>query len=107
MLERAKQTDPASAFRELLIGVFRQYFADNPDKLKWEGTSVQLTQLINSNPMNESVTRSHRMEQFPRYLERFERSSDLGCKVRTGEQGERIWSFPKFGNTKEGIILNS
>ncbi len=107
MLQRAKQTDTASAFRELLIGVFRQYFADHPDKLKWEGTSVQLTQLINSNPMNESVTRAHRMEQFPRYLERFERSADLGCKVRTGEQGERIWSFPKFGNTKEGIILNS
>ncbi len=96
LLDMAHQTSRASAFKELLIASLRVFFESDKSAAEWRGTSTELIQLLHNNPLNESIIRSLRLEQTPRYLEFIHREGILKCAVETGEMKTRIWVFKRF-----------
>ena len=49
--------------------------------------------MLHSNPMNESILRTLKMEHANRYLESIQREGIIGCTTETGVYKERVWVF--------------
>lgn len=101
LLDAAHQSGKAAPFSELLIESLMNYFSGNPDDAEWRGTVTQILRLIQSNPLNESVIRSLRLEQTSRYLENLQRNGVLRCRSEVGPLKTRIWVFPRFNLSPE------
>jgi len=93
LLDQTRQASKAAPFKELLIEALNTYFEMNPTEDAFRGTVTQVIKLITSNPLNDYVVRSLRMEQTARYLEMIQREGLFRCAVETGENKMRIWVF--------------
>lgn len=100
ILDRAHQTSPAAPFKELLIDTLHNWFTLNPEEKSWKGTVSQLVKLMASDPLNESIMRSMRLDGVSRYLEQILRTGDFKCTTSTGAHNTRIWEFPRLEGFK-------
>ncbi len=96
LLDRTHQTSPAAPFKELLMDTLHTFFSQEAEAKSWKGTASQLVKLIASDPLNESIMRSIRLDSVTRYLEQIERTGDFKCQTSTGHQNTRIWEFPRL-----------
>lgn len=96
LLEQSHQSSRVAPFKELLIETLSEYFAGNPAELVWRGTVSQIIRLLHSNPLNDHVLRSLRLEQITRYLEQIQREDLFRCTVERGELNTRVWCFARF-----------
>lgn len=95
LLDRATQGGTASAFKDLLRDELNSYFTLDQNKKEWRGTVTDMLRWLHSNPINEIVTRSLRLDQINRYLEFIQREGIVICKTETGASKQRIWIFPR------------
>lgn len=95
LVEQAHQGSKAAPFVELLVESLREYFEGNPQVAEWRGTVTQLTRLLHTNPLNDNVIRTLRLEQAHRYLEMIQRSKRVICLTTTDDFGSRVWVFPR------------
>lgn len=93
LLDQSHQSSRVAPFKELLIESLGEHFATSPEEKEWRGTVTQLIRLITSNPLNDHVMRSLRLEQVSRYLEQIQREGLFRCTVITGDLNTRIWVF--------------
>lgn len=98
LLEQAHQGSKAAPFKELLYEALFDYFRGNLEATAWRGSLTQLSRLLISDPRNESIIRSLRLEQTQRYLEMIQRDGSLRCSVETGPLKTRVWIFERFGD---------
>jgi hypothetical protein len=104
LLDQTHQSNPMAPFKELLIESLNDYFANSPDAPCWRGTVSQVIKLIISNPLNESVMRSIRLEQTSRYLEQIQKEALLKCRTEVGPMKTRIWVFDRpEGNSPKAL----
>ena len=96
LLAQVHQGSKSAPFKEVLIESLRVFFQGNKDATEWRGTLSALTKLMHSDPYNEIVLRSLRLEQTNRYMEAIQREGILKMSVETGELKTRIWIFPRF-----------
>lgn len=97
LLNQAHQSSRGAPFKELLVETLQQYFTNCPEAKEWRGTLTQLSRLLQSNPMDDYILRSLRLEQISRYLEMIQREGIVRCTTDTGSLQTRIWIFYKFG----------
>jgi hypothetical protein len=95
LLDKSHQGSRIAPFKEILIESLSGYFKSNSDPV-WRGTVTQLIRLFHSNPLNDIVLRSLRLEQINRYLEMIQREDLVKCFVEMGEMKTRVWVFPRF-----------
>ncbi len=95
LLDQANQGGRSNPFREVLVESLVEYFEQHPEASEWSGTGTKVIRLMMSNPLNEMVMRTVRMEQSNRYLEQIQREGLLPVTVGTGEFKERIWIFSR------------
>lgn len=95
LLDRTHQTNPAAPFKELLIETLYNWFVSNQDSIDWRGTVSQLVKMMSSDPLNESIMRSIRMDSVSRYLEQIQKEGLFKCSTETGAMNTRIWVFNK------------
>lgn len=100
LLDQAHQSGKSAPFKELLLEALTQHFVDNPRATTWRGTTTALLRLINSNPQNDFVMRSIKLEQTNRYLEMISKEGFIKCSVEMGPLKIRIWVFHKFEETE-------
>lgn len=93
LLDMSHQTSRMAPFKELLIETMNEFFVNSPEKTFWRGSLSQLFRLIASNPMNDSITRSWKLEQVSRYLEQIQREGLVKCETETGDYKTRVWIF--------------
>ena len=96
LLEQAHQSNRVTPFKELLFETLASHFKQNPTDLEWRGTITQIMRLLSSNPMNDNIIRSIKLEQTSRYLEMIQRENLISCKVESGAIKTRVWVFPRF-----------
>lgn len=101
LLEQSHQTNRVAPFKELMIESLAGYFKDNPDTPFWRGTVTQFLRLLLSNPLNESIMRSLKLEQVNRYLEQVQCEDLFKCSVVPGPMNTRVWVFKRFGETEK------
>jgi hypothetical protein len=99
LVDKAVQGSKVAPFKELLVVALHNYFDQNKNATEWRGMVTQLLQLLSSNPLNDSVMRSLRLEQTNRYLELIQREGLIKCTVDTVAAKMRVWVFPRFGDT--------
>jgi hypothetical protein len=93
LVEKTHQTSRAAPFRELLIEELKAFFTQNPGVNEWRGTLVELIRLLHSNPHNDYVMKSLKLESMNRYLEIVEREGTFKCTAETGDLKTRVWIF--------------
>ena len=98
LLDMVHQGSKSAPFKEILVESLRVYFQNNKNATEWRGTLSQLTKLIHSDPYNEAVLRSLRLEQTNRYMEAIQHEGIIKMSVETGELKTRTWIFPRFEN---------
>lgn len=96
LLEQAQQGSKSAPFKELLYESLVQFFRENPADADWRGTMTQIVRLLHSNPLNDAVCKSLRLETGQRYLDMIQRDQSIPCRTETGPLGTRIWIFPRF-----------
>ena len=96
LLKQAEQSGKAAPFQELLVEVLHDYFTANPEQSEWRGTLTQLVRAIHSDPRNDSVFRSLRLDSAARYLDALHRAGALRVRCETGLHGSRLWIFPRL-----------
>lgn len=96
LLRQAEQSGRAAPFKELLIEVLSGYFQANPEAKEWKGTLTQLVRTIHSDPRNDSVFRSLKLDSAARYMDALQRTGALGCRTENGLHDSRIWIFPRL-----------
>lgn len=96
LLDKAHQSGKAAPFKELLVEVLQQYFDSETNSTEWRGTLTQVMRLLQTNPLNDSVLRTLRLEQTSRYLESLQREGILQSRTEMGPLKTRIWVFPRF-----------
>lgn len=101
LLDKAHQSGKAAPFKELLVESLQQHFEIDPQATEWRGTLTQILRLIQSNPLNDAVMRSLRLEQTQRYLESLQRDGILRCDTELGPLKTRVWVFPRFDFSKD------
>jgi hypothetical protein len=99
LLDQTHQSSYVAPFKEVLVDFLTKYFAQNPDALYYEGTVVKLLQAIMSDPMNDFVVRSIRLEQVSRYLDHVQREGMIRCTTSNGAQKTRVWRFFRFDSS--------
>lgn len=97
LLDRASQSGRYAPFKELVITALKNYFTNNPEANFWQGSQIQLSQLINAHASAE-VVRTLKLESTSRYLEMIQHEGLLKCSVSTGQFKVRIWTFERFGD---------
>lgn len=98
LLEQAYHGSKAAPFKELLMEALEQEFAHNPEMTEWRGTVTQIIRMIITNPHNEVIYRSLRLEATARYLEMMQREGLIKCSVEMGANKTRVWIFPRLQN---------
>lgn len=93
LLNMAHQSSPIAPFKEILIAVLREYFSSKSDVSLWRGTLTDLLKLIASDPMNEFIMRSIKIEQANRYIEQLQKEGTLKVTAETVAGGVRVWTF--------------
>lgn len=95
LLKHSKQSSSTAPYREIVRDTLAEYFRDHPDKKEWRGSLLALLRLIHTNPMNQLIFRTERLEMSNRYLEGLER--DGVCTSADSDDGgeTRIWIFPR------------
>jgi len=96
LLDQAQQGSKSAPFKELLYESLTEYFRTSRDATQWRGSLTQLIRLLHTNPYNDSVLRSLRLEQTNRYLEMIQRENCIKCSVESGPLNTRIWVFDRF-----------
>jgi|SRR5579859_438884 len=96
LLEQCNQTNPSAPFKEILLDSLAQWFRENPSESVWSGTVSAINRLLMSNPLNESILRSLRLEQSNRYLEQLQKENSVKAEVSTDANSKtRVWTFSK------------
>lgn len=93
LLDQSVQSSPIAPFKEVLIESLHTWFNDHADAQYWTGTVTQLVKMIVSDPLNDYILRSVRLEQANRYLEQIQREGLIKSEVSTGPLKARIWKF--------------
>lgn len=94
LLEQSHQSNPSSPFKELLVDSLARHFAENPNFTEWTGSVSQLIKmLMMTDPGNEFIMRSMKMEQVSRYMEQIQKEGVLQCTVDSGPMQTRVWKF--------------
>ena len=93
LMDQAVQGSSIQPFKEMLIESLTEYFRDNPKEACWEGSTNQITRMLQSNPLNDHIMRGMRSDQMNRATEIIERSGTFGCTSYTGKHQIRIWKF--------------
>lgn len=104
LLDQSHQSARTAPVKELLIESLREYFTLNPDAKEWAGTVVQLIRMMLSNPMNDTILKSIRLEQINRHLEQIQRENLIKIRAETGELKLRVWVFERFGDKIQPVI---
>lgn len=105
LLDQSHQSARTAPIKELLIDTLRDFFGQNPEATEWRGTVVQLLRLMLSNPLNDFILRSIRLEQVNRYLEQIQREKLLPCDAETGEMKTRTWIFRRFDAPVQAVVI--
>lgn len=105
LLDQAQQGSKAAPFKELLYEALLEYFQANRDAAQWRGSLTQLIRMLHSNPLNDSVMRSLRLEQTNRYIEIIQREDCICCSVEPGPLNTRIWVFNRFDSGGKKIVI--
>lgn len=100
LLDKSYQGSRSAPFKELLIESLIEYFEFHPDKTEWRGSVTQVIRLLHTNPLNEHVLRTMRLEQTSRYLEAIQREGLIQCTVESGAMKQRLWIFSKIKRDK-------
>lgn len=95
LLDQSHQSNKSAPFKELLAEALEDYFRASPEVMEWRGTVSQLIRLMHSNPMNDFVMRSVKLEQVNRYLEQIQRENILKCSAEVGNLKTRVWVFAR------------
>lgn len=97
LMNKANQGNTATPFKELISEEMLNYFRDNPNVTEWRGSMNTLLRFLSSNPMNEIILRSLKLEQANRYIELIEREGVLPCHADISKENnnERVWVFPR------------
>jgi hypothetical protein len=93
LLDQTHQSSNIAPFKEVLLEALSVWFGEHGEESFWCGTVTQLVRLIMSNPFNDFVLRSMRLEQTNRYLEHIQREGLIRCTVETGASKTRVWRF--------------
>jgi hypothetical protein len=96
LLDQAQQGSKSAPFKELLFEALTEYFREHKEDRQWKGSLTQLVRMLHTNPLNDSVLRSLRLEQTNRYIEMIQRENCIRCSVETGPLKTRIWVFDRF-----------
>jgi hypothetical protein len=96
LLDQAQQGGRSAPFKEVLVESLIDYFQSNPTAKEWKGTVTKVIRLILSNPLNELVLRTMKLEQTNRYLETVQREGLVPCTIETGAHKERVWVFQRI-----------
>jgi len=96
LLDRARQASKSQPFSELMIEFLTRYFGDNPQAVDWTGTLTDIMRALASNPLNENINRSLRIDQVNRHLEAVAKDGGLECRSEVGKHKTRIWRFPRI-----------
>lgn len=96
LLDQTHQSSYVAPFKEVLVDFLTKYFTQNPTAEFYEGTVVKLLQAIMSDPMNDFIIKSIRLEQVSRYLEHVQREGMIRCTTSNGAQKTRVWKFYRF-----------
>jgi len=99
LLEQSHQSARTAPIKELLIDTLKDFFSSNPEATEWKGTVVQLIRLMLSNPMNDLILKSIRLEAINRHLEQIQRENLIQIRAETGELKTRVWIFSRFGDS--------
>jgi hypothetical protein len=92
LMKQSKQSSRSAPYKEIVRDTLAMYFADHPKAEFWRGSLVSLLRLIHTNPMNQLILKTERLEMSNRYLENLQR--DGYCTSEDGEDDVRVWSFP-------------
>lgn len=108
LIDRAHQSSRSAPFKELLIEFLAGYFKNNPGIPMWKGNVTQLMRGLNSDPMNDVVMRSLRLDQVNRFIESLSREGVLSVSSESGDRKTRIWVFQNFllTNPSNPVILD-
>ncbi|HSX11771.1 MAG TPA: hypothetical protein VLF94_08660, partial [Chlamydiales bacterium] len=108
LLIQSHHNNPMAPFKELLMDTLDDWFRSNEEAPAWTGTVSQLIRVIMSNPLNEYVMRSIKLEQANRYLEQIQKEGVMACSTDPGPLNTRIWRFPRPAalpkNGSNGVI---
>lgn len=99
LINRAHQSSKAAPFKEIVVDFLVKWFGDNPKAAEYRGSVTQLMRALHSDPLNDAVMRSLKLEQCNRYLETLSKEGVLSCKSENGDRKTRVWVFPRFGET--------
>lgn len=95
LLDRAHQASHSAPFKELWMDYLKTWFPGNPDAAEWRGSVTQVMRALSSDPTNDLILRSLRVNQVNRYLESLAREKVLNCRSENGQLKTRIWVFPR------------
>lgn len=98
LLDQSHQSNRIAPVKEVVIEALREYFLQNKEATEWRGSVVQLVRMLLTQPMNDYIIRSIRLEQINRYLEQIQREGLIQCAVETGDLKMRVWVFARFGD---------
>lgn len=98
LLDQALQGSKSTPFKELLIEALAFYFESDKQAVEWRGTVTQLLRMVQSNPQNDLIMKTLRLEQTSRYLEMIQREGILQTSVEPGAMKTRVWVFKRFGD---------
>lgn len=104
LLDKAHQSGKAAPFKELLVESLENIFNSDPKLTEWRGSVTQILRMLQSNPLNETVIRTLRLEQTSRYLESLQREGILQCRAEMGPLKTRIWVFPRFNQPEPSPV---
>lgn len=97
LLDSAHQSSKCGPFKELLLEYLETFFKSEPTATQWRGTSTMLLRCLQSQPLNDLIMRSMKLEQITRYLEMVQREGLVKCSSETDAMKRRIWVFERFG----------
>lgn len=101
LISRAHQSSKSSPFKEIVVDFLARWFVDNPKALEYRASVTQLMRGLHSDPLNDAVMRSLKLEQCNRYLETLSKEGVLKCRSETGDRQTRIWSFDRLEELKK------
>lgn len=96
IINQTHQTSKSAPLKEILIEELAAYFVAFPEATEWRGNVSQLYRMLQSNPLNDFILRSYKMELVNRYLELIEREGIVRCKTELGPNKTRVWSFERL-----------
>lgn len=96
LLDKSHQAGRSAPFKEILIEALDRWFKDNPKAEEWKGSVTALMRLISSNPLDESVVRSMKLDSVNRYVESLAKENVLDVRSENGAHKVRLWCFKRF-----------